>query len=217
MKLFYGSEEADLSIILLSIITTENVALLQRRRDRGWKKKRADNKLFIRVFFLLELHLVIKPDKLSLLNFVIATGNPNAVSANKIISYLPVFPKSLWAVLEGIEFNQLIILSADTASGFHMSDQLSRSLLERYRPCLRTGRLLKDLAIRANNGGKTVLLQSVSTALLNIYRKECNNSLKFWKSDYVFYFSMWLTVLWVLKHEKLGWLWKRQKSGELLL
>ena len=46
-------------------------------------------------FFLLELHLVIKPDKLSLLNFLIATGNPNAVSANKIISYLPVFPKSL--------------------------------------------------------------------------------------------------------------------------
>ena len=46
-------------------------------------------------FFLLELHLVIKPDKLNLLTFVIATGNPNAVSANKIISYLPVFPKSL--------------------------------------------------------------------------------------------------------------------------
>ena len=57
-----------------------------------------------------------------------------------------------------------------------MSEQLSRALLERYRPCLSTSRLLKDLAIRANNRGKTVLLQSVSTALLNMYRKECNNS-----------------------------------------
>ena len=28
MKLFYGSEEANLTIILLSIITTENVVLL---------------------------------------------------------------------------------------------------------------------------------------------------------------------------------------------
>ena len=40
--------------------------------------------------------------ELSLRNFVIATGNPNPVLANKIISYLPMFPKSLWAVLEGI-------------------------------------------------------------------------------------------------------------------
>ena len=36
--------------------------------------------------------LAIKPDKLSLRNFVIATGNPNPVLANKRISYLPVFP-----------------------------------------------------------------------------------------------------------------------------
>ena len=35
MKLSYGSDEANLSIILLSIITTENVALLHWQRQRG--------------------------------------------------------------------------------------------------------------------------------------------------------------------------------------
>ena len=46
--------------------------------------------------------LAIKPNKLSLRNFVNATGNPNAVLGDKIISYLPVFLKSLWTFLEWI-------------------------------------------------------------------------------------------------------------------
>ena len=36
-----------------------------------------------------------------------------------------------------------------------MSEQLSRALLERYRPWDRTSRLLKGLAMRGNNRGKT--------------------------------------------------------------
>ena len=36
-----------------------------------------------------------------------------------------------------------------------MSEQLSRALLERYRPWDRTSRLLRGLAIRGNNRGKT--------------------------------------------------------------
>ena len=46
-------------------------------------------------------------------------------------------------------------LSANSEFGFHVSEQLSRALLERYRPWDRTSRLLKGLAIRGNNRGKT--------------------------------------------------------------
>ena len=56
MKLFYGSEEANLTIILLSTVTVLKMLLLFTDEDIVVEqKKRADNRLFIGIL-LLELH-----------------------------------------------------------------------------------------------------------------------------------------------------------------
>ena len=59
--------------------------------------------------------LAIKPDKLSLRNFVIATGNPNPVLANKRISYLPVFPSLYEPFWKGFESSQWIQIPSKRA------------------------------------------------------------------------------------------------------
>ena len=53
--------------------------------------------------------------ELSLRNFVIATGNPNPVLANKRISYLPVFPSLYEPFWKGFESSQWIQIPSKTA------------------------------------------------------------------------------------------------------